>query len=311
MAIRYTPAKDFDPDKPQPGLYLDVPFDVYLSAKAVNNSDMKNGIRSDGSISIPHYLAKRGTTKDTASLSLGRLAHACKLQPDKVHSMYTVRPDFANDDANVTKDGKPSTSGNTDYCRDSVAGFTKTAKLLGQEVVTQEELDRMLGMMRGLSGDGDARALLDGDGPTEVTLIWRDSVTRIPCKARPDKVLEATREIPDLKSTVDVSDFGYSSWKFGYFRQAAHYTAGMEDRVPRVLGEEPWSMPLVAVESSTPYTVATGVLCIRSLLAGADQRTRFLDTLRKWLEGNRTPSERPKLFSIPGRYMMPEPLRLG
>src|SRR5947207_11856418 len=91
-------------------------------------------------------------------------------------------------------------------------------------------------------------------GEAEVTLIWQDSETGIPCKARPDYLPAHGRWLVDLKTALSANPRSWrdQAYRLGYHARAAWYL----DAAAAVLGQTPEEYWFVIVEKEPPYLVS-------------------------------------------------------
>ena len=91
-------------------------------------------------------------------------------------------------------------------------------------------------------------------GEAEVTLIWSDPETGIPCKARPDYLPAHGRWLVDLKTALSANPRSWrdQAYRLGYHARAAWYLDGTE----AVLGQAPDEYWFVIVEKEPPYLVS-------------------------------------------------------
>src|SRR5437763_8925150 len=91
-------------------------------------------------------------------------------------------------------------------------------------------------------------------GEAEVTLIWDDPVTGIPCKARPDYLPTHGRWLVDLKTAVSANPRSWrdQACRLGYHARAAWYLDG----AAAALGQAPEEYWFVIVEKEPPYLVS-------------------------------------------------------
>ena len=94
-----------------------------------------------------------------------------------------------------------------------------------------------------------AAGLLDGEAK-EVSVLWTDPFSGLPCKARPD-ILPGKSVVADIKKTRDASEshFQRAILQFGYHRQAAFYLDGIE----KATKERFDIFAFIVVESNPPY----------------------------------------------------------
>ena len=227
-------------ETPESGIHFDVPFEDYLQWDAVSNSRLKLASRS-----LAHYKAGFQGNSDSPALRFGSLVHAGRLEPNTIGERYAVMPDFKNDPRNTDKNGNRSYY-KTSWVTEQQDLWRKANQ--GRQEVSQKEYDDMLGIVKGLCGNQDALAALGGPGHVEASILWRDRLTGLLCKARFDKLNSLHGLFADLKTTQDAADFEKHLINFGYHRQCAFYQDGFET----LTGEKltPW---LVAVDKSSPF----------------------------------------------------------
>jgi exodeoxyribonuclease VIII len=128
--------------------------------------------------------------------------------------------------------------------------------------------------------------LLEG-GQTEVTAVWIDPETGLPCKCRYDYWNREGRFVIDPKSTVSAAreSFARSVNSYRYHVQEAHYADGMS-----VLGEPLEKFWFLAQEHEPPYAVALYKLGPASESRGYELRQRNMQALATALETDRWPS---------------------
>ncbi len=91
-------------------------------------------------------------------------------------------------------------------------------------------------------------------GEAEVTLIWDDPGTGIPCKARPDYLPAHGGWLVDLKTAASANPRTWrdQAYRLGYHARAAWYLDG----AATVLGKAPDEYWFVVVEKEPPYLVS-------------------------------------------------------
>jgi hypothetical protein len=91
-------------------------------------------------------------------------------------------------------------------------------------------------------------------GEAEVTLIWHDADTGIPCKARPDYLPAHGRWLVDLKTAASANPRSRrdQAYRLGYHARAAWYLDG----AAAALGQLPEEYWFVIVEKEPPYLVS-------------------------------------------------------
>lgn len=251
---------------PAPGIHENVPFDVYRSWDAVNNSLLTQLRRSPAhaKASIDGLLPD----EQSPSLRLGSLIHTGVLEPGELESRYAVMPQFELDPQNRTKDGRQTTSKATGYYKDCVDEWLASTGAAGRQIVSQDEFDTMRGVIRSIAAHSGASELLATPGLAECAIVWDDEAG-VRCKSRLDKLaIGARRIVVDLKTTRDAATFERSVWAYGYHRQGAFYLRGS--------GAE--NFVIVAVETSPPYGVRVAPMSQRALDAGRKEIDELLAT---------------------------------
>lgn len=130
-------------------------------------------------------------------------------------------------------------------------------RLFGEKIVLKaDDADTIEGIRRSISRNSDCRMIL-AKGRAELSYFWTDPETGIPCRIRPDWIIQdifgRIIGLADLKTTDDASKEGFrrSVEKYGYDLQAAFYV----DAIKQLIGRE---LPFffIAVEKKAPHSVA-------------------------------------------------------
>lgn len=114
-----------------------------------------------------------------------------------------------------------------------------------------------------------AGPLFQREGPVEQTLVWRDPITGVMCRAMLDKQIPGQRLIvADLKTakSAEPESIAKSVASYGYHQQGAFYLAGVK-ALGLDHGVEP-AFVLVFVEKTEPYLVTVVQLDPTALLWG-------------------------------------------
>ena len=215
-----------------PGIYPDVSFEEYVRWDAENASHLKWI-----DVSPWHYQAyKLGWKRfDSDAMRLGRLVHTGVLEPMHLEARYEVMPDYATHEGNVTKEGKPSKKGNTEWVFAQQAGYRERAELKGKEVVSRTEWESLYSVAMAISKCPVTSELFNQPGRVELSLCWEDPNSGLLCKCRLDKEGARHSQLIDLKSLARPERFNHQIGELKYYRQAAHYRKGWE-----VLTGEKW-----------------------------------------------------------------------
>ena len=223
-----------------PGIYDDLPEQVYLDDEALSSSDLKTLVKAP-------TLFKHAENEETASMRFGSLTHAVLLGTGRP---YAVAPfdSFRSKEAREWK---------------------AEQEKAGVMIVSQDDLDHATAIANAVRNDPDAGPLFAMEGRAEVSAWWdHPSGVRLRCRFDylPDAQPGRRRILPDLKTTVDASpwDFDNTIGKYGYFQSAAHYTDGA-----KAVGLDPDPVyVLVAVEKRKPYIVQPYLISAEDLALG-------------------------------------------
>lgn len=239
-----------------PGVYDDMPADVYHAHSALSSS----GARKLLPPSCPaqfHY-DRSNPIEPTADMQFGTVTHTLLL---------------GNGADLKVLDYKTWNSGEAKAAKEE-------AEAAGKLPVKRRDYEVAQAIVSVIRSHPLARHQFTG-GQAEQSLFWTDEETGVQLRARPD-YLKLNRRRPlvvDLKtsSSAEPGEFGRSIDKYGYARQAAWYLDGV-----RALGlaDNPEFL-FVVVEKSPPYIVTVGHLDAVSLEAG-----RFYNrkAIRKYAE---------------------------
>lgn len=168
----------------------------------------------------------------------------------------------------------PEADGRTKEGKEIKAKFA--AENVGKLIVTQEEYASIIGMTKAVQSHEEASLCFAG-GFAETSIFWKDLETGVYCKARPDYVKTSTCELIDLKTTDDAGlGFSKSAFNYGYFRQAAFYSDGVE----AVYGFKP-TFKIVAIEKKAPYGVSVFKFTDAALAHG---RLEYKKALKSYAE---------------------------
>ena len=184
----------------------------YHADEAVGNSMLSSLKDSPAHCYALHMAPGRPERVETEALRLGTLTHTAVLEPAQYKARYTVKPDGLN---LSTKEGKAWKSA-----------------MGSLEIITHEEAQMVESQRAAILGNPELARLFSFGSP-EMSAFWIDSATGLRCKCRPDW-LQFTGpnrvRVVDLKTTNDITHEAVSKSvaNFGYHRQQAHYTRGLE-----------------------------------------------------------------------------------
>lgn len=254
---------------PRLGIFRDLPAALYhADPGSVSNTMLSAMNKSPAHCWALHLDPSRPPNFSTPAMRAGSLAHTVILEPEAARARYVVKPpgiDYR------TKDGKA--------WRDE-----RTA-----EIISMEDLSAADAQQFAFLRVTALRNLLAG-GEAETSLFWTDSATGLRCRARPDWLhwhgpKRAT--VLDVKTIADLTPEAVQRAisSYGYHRQAAHYTAGLQ-----ACGIEVEEFVFGFVSSSYPYLAAAYVLDDETMQQGRDEVGELLDRFANCQQINEWPA---------------------
>ena len=240
-------------EAPKPGLYRDVPSEVYHSWDAVSASllaDLRRFPPAQVRWNMLHPSAP------TPAMRFGSALHAALLEPDTFDERYVRAPDVDR----RTKAGKEAWA---------------AVEAEGRTVLSFDDMIRIDGMRSAAMAHPIVRRLLEGVGVNEASLVWQDPIHDLPCKLRVDRLvqLDGRSFVIDFKSTADVSPAAFSRTieNLAYHIRAAWYLRGLRE-VATAEREYLW----IAQDKGEPYLPAVYQIDPDDLAEGAGDCARLL-----------------------------------
>lgn len=232
------------------GIHAGIPFEEYHAIKAVGSSMLRDVDSECAAYALwardqPEVQARYLTVQKK-----GTALHAMLLEPEKFESDFVQTLGCEHLLKTGPRKGQPCGSGTGSLfgdgrflcgIHDGDAGTPDPRICIDTDGMS--ELQKMAAAVRGVAGPA-----LDTATHREVTLLWIDEETGLPCKARPDFI--SGRTIFDLKALADVAParWGQILVNSGMFFQPVHYLAGAA-----ALGLEVDKFAWIAVRNAEPY----------------------------------------------------------
>lgn len=269
----------------QPGVYSDIPNDVYHADPVSAGSLSSTGARKLLPPSCPAlYKHWRDNGQDPKrDFDLGHAAHTLVLGDGP--GIVEVEHD----------------SWRTNAAKDAAADAREAGKvpLLTKDYAVVQE------MAAALRAHPTAAALLRPEGGRpELSMFWVDQETRIWCRARTDW-LDVSRPgrliVPDYKTCVSAApdDLQRAIWDHGYHQQADWYLGGL-----RALGlaSEDSQFVFIFQEKRAPYLVTVAQPDPTALRIGAHLNREARHLYRECVQSGRWPgyTDDVALISLPG-----------
>lgn len=219
---------------PKPGIYPGISFADYRLIEAVNNSTLKEFLRTPAHA----RWAMTHPERDSVALRTGDAAHVAILEPKRFEAQYIKSPKFDR----RTNAGR-------------LASDEWTAKHGDKAALLPGEWDIACAMRDAAWEHPIASALLGGEGRNELTVIWRDKESDILCKGRIDRFTkyDGWSTVVDLKTARDgsVDGFAKACADYRYHQQAAFYMDGLSAIAPMSR-----RFIFVVVENEPPHCVS-------------------------------------------------------
>lgn len=227
----------------EPGIYSNVPMDRYHSNELTEGPSVSHSVLWQvEKRSAKHAYAKwhgnpnrKPEGEAAPHLSLGRAIHHLAAGEAQFAKHFVVRPSKWDS-----------------WRTDAAKAWRGEQTRLNMGVLTPEDVDAIQGVAASLNEHPTIQAGILR-GLVEMTIVWRDPVTGIWVKSRPDMLPLDSRMIADLKSTGDASLPAVTKRndEFGHPMQLAIADEGLW----QVAGFEATDHTLVFVETGDPYAV--------------------------------------------------------
>lgn len=260
----------------EPGIYSGLPIMTYHSDCCVGPSISSGGLRTIDGVSPAHYWANsylnpnREPQEDKDHFSLGRAAHTLILGEEGFRQEYVIRPDKW--DSWRTNDAK---------------AWRDEHKAAGLTVLEPKNIDQIRGMAASLAAHPTIQAgLLNGE--VERSIVWKDPVTGIWLKARPDVLPVDSNMIVDLKTctAADPISARRAIADHGYHMQLGLAYEGML----AVTGRRMTDFVLVFVETTAPYAVNIKPVDQNDITFGRRQIRRAINRFAECIEKGHWPA---------------------
>jgi len=175
----------------------------------------------------------------------------------------------------------------------------------GKTPLLADKHERVMNMVAAakqqLAHHDDGRYMLDGDGASEVTAIWREGEAW--CRARADRIAGGDEIIFDYKTTggsAHPDQWGaVTAWQAGYDVQAAFYRRGWH----ALIGRKP-AFVLVVQETEPPYALSVQQFSGDALAVGEAKVEHAIQLWTLCMESNHWPAYPNKtcVISPPWRH---------
>ena len=217
-----------DGKTPDPGIYADIPNEVYHALPGVSKSMLD---KLDESPAHLRDAIDNPVHEQTMPMMIGSATHCAVLQPDKFEDQYIVMPDI---------DGRTS----------EARAFREAAKKKGKQALKEIEARWIKAIATRVRDSILFRQWSAKDPLIENSVIWE--MDGYLCRARPDMIVPDMNVIVDLKTTaLSCDNFPREIFRRNYDWQAYWYLKAAEN-----VGIKCDSFMIVAAHKARPFLVS-------------------------------------------------------
>jgi hypothetical protein len=272
----------------KPGIYSGIPIETYHGDICDGPSVSSSGLRKIVNDSPADYWdgcymnPDADPFEESAALLMGRAVHHLILGEKNFAASFVIQPDTYVHE----KDGVKPWSNNAKVCKT----WRAEQKEAGRSVLTKGDVETIRGMAKSLARDELVNAGIL-NGLVEHSIFWKDRLTGIWVKSRPDTIPTHSGDVADLKTImgVDYQDCVRSIDDNGYYQQAGLVRQGLRE----VLGIEVSTFTFMFAAKKRPFSTRPMILHDDDMALG-DQANRVgLDVMARCL--------REKVWPGPGR----------
>ena len=269
------------------GVFEGLDIDEYHGGPGLSNSGLNDLAQSPFHYYSRHLDPQRPAREVKDGQLEGHLAHCAILEPAEFSKRYTVtpadEPRRPSSSQWAAKNPSPESQAAMNWWRDF------GSQHVGVTIIDSNLHATAMAQSVSVHNVSDVATLLR-EGAAEVSGYWRDPMTGVLCRCRPDFVSPVGGGVIllDVKTFSNASprDFMLQVGRKHYERQAAWYSDGFQIAAKtEVLG-----FVFVAVETVWPY--ATGAYMLRDewVEIGRRDNRRLLDLYAKCVHDNEWPS---------------------
>lgn len=251
----------------------------------------------------------RGPRETTDAKELGSVVHTAVFEADQFDSRYVV---MGQCEAFKKKDGERCTNAGSRYRDGSSFCGTKGHDPYGDEptdpnihAVPESDRNAALKMKAALFADPTAGELLSAEGRREVTGFWKDPVTGLWCRIRPDLLIDEPQSVNPAYhfSTANLKTTGKSAHPERYWRdaekmgtefKAAFYLMGLRE----LCGWEPQNFFYPVVETNGSHQVIVFRMDDEALWVGEAAVRQALNRLADCVSSGRWPGYGPAIHRL-------------
>ena len=210
-----------------------------------------------------HYKLYKNVPRETTdAMEFGTAFHTYLLEPELFEKQYLV-----------------------------VEGMDKRTKLYKElvaqnpdkTIISGEALGVLSGMKAEFGRNSTVSRVLD-NALVERSIFWKDAVTGVDCRCRPD-IIFGDDILIDLKTTTDAKEYSRSAFKYRAHVQAAMYMAGYFAQT----GIRPKEFLFITIEKSAPFGIITHRASEEFIARGMKEMNDNLAVYARCLETDQWP----------------------
>lgn len=269
----------------KPGIYSGIPIESYHKQLCEAASVSSTDLRCLFSESPAHCYAQwpgnpqHERPEEKSHFILGRAVHHLFLGEKNFSKLFCVQPEeYPDKKTGVLKPWR--------YGADYTDNWRDRQRAKNLAILTQKDFDNIRGMAESLAKHPivTAGAL---NGAIERSVFWKDKLTGLWIKIRPDAIPTSSVDFVDLKSTTSVKwiEIQRALAEYNYQQQGALICEGAK----RVLGIDRPTFSLIFIEKKKPWCVRVVTLKDNELARGEKQNRLALDSFAQCLKAKHWP----------------------
>lgn len=269
----------------EPGCYKNIPMAIYhgdcCDGPSVSTTGLKKLFHqgADAFYDTSYLNPKRAEDDETSALIMGRAIHHLALGEPHFQKVFCEQPKTYEDEK--TGEVKKWHGGAAPCIR-----WERARAKENRYILTGAEVESIRGIATSLSTHPLVQAGVL-NGLVERSLFWRDPVTGIFLKHRPDVIPTDSGDICDLKKIreIDWDTLENNLFKFGYYQQGALSRWALKE----VLDIDLQSFTLLFVCDKRPHSVRPVIVKENSLNLGMLANRAALDLMARCIKEDRWP----------------------
>ncbi len=261
----------------------------HADKSAVGSSSLVTLMNSPKAFYEGHFLGKQKA--ETNDMRIGRIIHMALLEGAKFRDRYRVEPVFQG----YTQKGELTTNPNAKEVKEKKAAWHADLPA-GTVVVTEEELEDLTGMIKGIYEHEQGRHVFTGGIP-EMAGYYVDPRTGIKMKIMPDFRSEDLFMVTDFKTavTTDRRLFGSKAFSFRYELRIWMYAYGIS-----IIENKPMPKNLffMVTEKKWPYESAVFYVTEEQKIQAQYDYNKAMDKLKHCIDTNTWPMRQTKMEDL-------------